>query len=78
MNTTPTPTGFSRMLDPWGNMWWVYQHGEPPDLDWDAAEVETDSASTEWSDPDLAYIHRTLIEAMPSLGTEPEDERTPR
>lgn len=79
--TQPTDffgTTFSRMLDPWGNMWWVYQHGETPDLDWDAAEDETDSASTEWSDPDLAYIHRTLIEAMPSLGTEPKDERTPR
>ena len=67
---------FSRMLDPWGNMWWVWQHGEAPDLDWDSAE--TDSDSTEWSDPNLAYIHRTLIEVMPSLGAEPEGKREPR
>ncbi|MEH0934066.1 VOC family protein [Micromonospora psammae] len=79
--TRPTDffgTVFSRMIDPWGNMWWVYQHGEAPDVDWDSAEAETDSDSTEWSDPDLAYIHRTLVEAMPSLGTEPEGEREPR
>ena len=74
--TQPTDffgTVFSRMLDPWGNMWWVYQHGEAPDLDWDAAESDTDSDPTEWSDPNLEYIHRTLIETMPSLGTEPEE-----
>jgi PhnB protein len=79
--TRPTDffgTDFSRMLDPWGNMWWVYQHGEAPELDWDAAAGEADSAPVEWSDPNLAYIHRTLIEVMPSLGTEPESEREPR
>ncbi len=79
--TRPTDffgTVFSRMLDPWGNMWWVYQHGEAPDLDWDSAEGETASGPTEWSDPNLAYIHRTLIEAMPSLGAEPEGGREPR
>ena len=71
--TRPTDffgTVFSRMTDPWGNMWWVYQHGEPPELDWDSAEGADDGDPSEWSDPDLAYIHRTLIETMPSLGTE--------
>lgn len=71
--TRPTDffgTVFSRMLDPWGNLWWVYQHGEPPELHWDSAEEESDSQPTEWSDPNLTYIHRTLLEAMPSLGTE--------
>lgn len=75
--TRPTDffgTIFSRMLDPWGNMWWVYQHGEPPELDWDATDAGTDS-STEWSDPNLNYIHRSLLEAMPALGTEPEGPR---
>lgn len=73
--TRPTDffgTAFSRMVDPWGNMWWVYQHGEAPELDWSAAEGETESGPSEWSDPDLAYIHRTLVEAMPSLGREPQ------
>ncbi|WP_232661602.1 VOC family protein [Pseudonocardia sp. TRM90224] len=79
--TRPTDffgTDFARMIDPWGNMWWVWQHGEAPELDWDAAADETESASAEWSDPDLAYIHRTLIEAMPSLGAELESEPEPR
>ena len=72
--TRPTDffgTVFSRMLDPWGNLWWVYQHGEAPELDWDSTEGETDTDLTEWSDPNLAYIHRTLVETMPTVGTEP-------
>ncbi|GAB3536137.1 hypothetical protein GCM10027403_15830 [Arthrobacter tecti] len=68
-------TDFSRMIDPWGNMWWVYKHGEAPDLDW---EADSDSDVTEWSDPNLAYIHQTLLEAMPALGVEPEVEPEPR
>jgi uncharacterized glyoxalase superfamily protein PhnB len=79
--TRPTDffgTDFSRMIDPWGNMWWVYRHGEAPELDWDAAADEADSASAEWSDPNLAYIHRTLVEAMPSLGAEPGSEACER
>ena len=64
-------TVFSRMLDPWGNMWWVYEHGEAPELDWDSTEGETDADLNEWSDPKLAYIHRTLVETMPTVGTEP-------
>ena len=69
--TEPTDlygTLFSRMLDPWGNMWWVYRHGQAPDIDWEAEDGEP---AEEWVDPNLAYIHRTLLEAMPSLGTEP-------
>lgn len=76
--TRPTDffgTVFSRLIDPWGNMWWVYQHGEAPELDWSSPEGETDAGPTEWTDPNLAYIHRTLIEAMPSLGTEPAKDR---
>ena len=72
--TQPTDffgTVFSRMLDPWGNMWWVYEHGEAPELDWDSTEGETDADLNEWSDPKLAYIHRTLVETMPTVGTEP-------
>lgn len=77
--TRPTDfygTVFSRVIDPWGNMWWVYQHGEAPELDWGAADGET--GPTEWTDPDLAYIHRTLLEVMPSLGTELAPPRAPR
>ncbi|MFS0702930.1 VOC family protein [Cellulomonas sp. 179-A 9B4 NHS] len=77
--TRPTDffgTVLSRMTDPWGNLWWVYRHGEAPDRDWSAADDA--DAPTEWSDPGLAYIHRTLLEAMPSLGTEPGGAAEPR
>ena len=69
--TQPTDffgTVFSRVIDPWGNLWWVYRYGTAPELDWDA--VDGDAQSTGWTDPDLAYIHHTLLEAMPSFGTE--------
>jgi len=74
--TRPTDffgTVFSRMKDPWGNVWWIYRHGEAPDVDWDAVDDEADAVPAEWSDPGLAYIHETLVEVMPTLGTEPED-----
>lgn len=80
--TEPTDffgTVLSRMLDPWGNLWWVYQHGEAPELDWaaedDAPTEWADADAAEWSDPGLAYIHRTLLEAMPALGTESPADR---
>ncbi|MBE1877604.1 VOC family protein [Myceligenerans pegani] len=78
--TRPTDffgTVFSRLIDPWGNLWWVYEHGEAPELDWNddatdnaTTEPGTDDAATEWTDPGLAYIHRTLVETMPTLGSE--------
>ena len=71
--TRPTDffgTTFSRMIDPWGNLWWVYRHGQAPELDWESADGATDSSPAEWTDPNLAYIHRTILEAMPTLGTE--------
>jgi uncharacterized glyoxalase superfamily protein PhnB len=73
--TRPTDffgTSFSRIIDPWGNLWWVYQHGEAPEMDWSSTDGDADSDFTEWSDPGLAYIHQTLLETLPTLGTEPE------
>lgn len=72
--TEPTDffgTQFSRIVDPWGNLWWVYQHGEAPEMDWsaDEGEDETDEP-VEWVDPGLAYVHRTLLETLPTLGEE--------
>jgi len=61
----------SRFIDPWGNMWWVYQHlGE---VSWDESEVDATAWSGTESDPGLEYIHSTLIEAMSLLG---EEQRT--
>lgn len=67
-----TPTDFygdilARIVDPWSNMWWVYQHsGEVPE--WDESSTEE---SAEWGNepsPELAYVHDTLLQAMRSLG----------
>lgn len=59
---------FSRVLDPLGNMWWVYEHGEAPDIDW---SDDSDDPGEEWEDPGLAYIQRTLVEVLPRLGEDP-------
>jgi uncharacterized glyoxalase superfamily protein PhnB len=58
----------SRFIDPWGNMWWVYQHlGE---VSWGDSEVDATAWSGAASDPGLEYIHSTLMEAMSQLGQE--------
>ncbi|MFN6547328.1 VOC family protein [Mycolicibacterium nivoides] len=68
---------FSRFLDPWRNLWWVYRSGTREDTAQDSNGGES-SASADWSDitddsagweptPELAYIHDTLIEALPKV-----------
>lgn len=74
---------FSRFADPFGHLWWVYQH-TPAEQEWDAAPDSTDAAESsgatgEWdagdageswenfATPELDYIHSTLIAAMDSL-----------
>lgn len=67
------PTDFygellSRFEDPFGNLWWVYQHGE--EQTWDAEEV-TNSAEGSWDaapSKELTYIHDTLLDGMKHLG----------
>ena len=55
----------SRFIDPWDNLWWVYQHTGLP-TDW-----ESSAPTEEWgiggTTPELEYIHRTLLEAMVKL-----------
>lgn len=66
------PTDFygdtlSRFQDPWGNLWWVYQHGE--EVNWEESATTGDGAA--WSvepSKELNYIHDTLLEAMKHLG----------
>ena len=71
--TRPTDffgTRFSRFQDPWGNIWWAWQHGEMSwDEDVDAEAWSGDAPSEDWGavSPDLAYIHDTLLEMMPQL-----------
>lgn len=57
---------FSRFVDPWHNLWWVYQHQET--FTWDkAADAESDSTWATESD-ELRYIYETLLETMKGLG----------
>jgi len=75
------PTDFwgdvlSRFADPYGNLWWVYQHnpqatwddssaGEPTGQAWD--DGEADASWEAYTTPELEYIHSTLVEAMGAL-----------
>lgn len=73
------PTDFfgaqlSRVLDPWGNLWWIYR--QDPDSTWSESDWSQESSAapeeggTEWgggTDPGLTYIHDTLLEAMREL-----------
>lgn len=59
---------FSRMLDPFGNLWWIYQHsGEEVER---ASESTDDTQDADWdvSSDSLNYIHDTIMEVMPTLG----------
>lgn len=71
--TRPTDffgTQFSRFQDPCANIWWAWQHGEMVwDEDAHADSWNGDAPAENWAaiSPELAYIHDTLLEAMPNL-----------
>ncbi|PJJ70532.1 putative glyoxalase superfamily protein PhnB [Diaminobutyricimonas aerilata] len=59
----------SRVLDPWGDIWWVYSHeGGPAEWPADGGEewAGPDAAGAEW-EGDLAYVHDTITAAMRAL-----------
>jgi uncharacterized glyoxalase superfamily protein PhnB len=58
---------FSRFVDPWDNLWWVYQHyGE---VAWEeSVDAVSDDATWTTASNELSYIHETLLEAMKNLG----------
>lgn len=57
---------FSRFLDPWNNLWWVYQHkGE---INWEESTSAEDEATWATESSELSYIHETLLETMKHLG----------
>jgi PhnB protein len=76
------PTDFfgavlSRVKDPFGNLWWIYQHNPQAEASWDQAAAGdwasadaslagTDERSWEPSD-EMTYIHDTLLKAMSGL-----------
>ena len=57
---------FSRFVDPWENLWWVYQH--KAETTW-AENTQTDGDAT-WATEsnELNYIHDTLLDTMKHLG----------
>lgn len=69
------PTDFyggklARFLDPQGNLWWLFELGEFDESDWESSEETYDEENTEWSsdsDPDMTYIHDSLVEAIKKL-----------
>ena len=71
--TVTNPTNFyggklARFIDPQGNLWWMFELSEYNESDWEAADEAEDESST-WSlgDPDMTYIHDSLVEAMNKL-----------
>ena len=56
---------FSRMLDPYGNLWWIYQH--TTEMAWDDS-ASSDDTSWDASSEGLNYIHQTIMDIMPTLG----------
>jgi uncharacterized glyoxalase superfamily protein PhnB len=57
---------FSRFVDPWDNLWWVYQHkGE---IHWEENTNTENDATWATDSNELNYIHETLLETMTRLG----------
>ena len=57
---------FSRFVDPWDNLWWVYQHNGEITRE---ENTNTDNSTT-WATESsgLNYIHDTLLKTMKHLG----------
>ena len=57
---------FSRFIDPWDNLWWVYEHkGE---INWEETPAADSDVTWATESSELNYIHETLLETMKSLG----------
>jgi uncharacterized glyoxalase superfamily protein PhnB len=57
---------FSRFVDPWDNLWWVYQHKE--EINWEEPTDTDNDATWAMESKELHYIHDTLLETMQQLG----------
>jgi uncharacterized glyoxalase superfamily protein PhnB len=72
---TTKPTDFyggklARFIDPQGNLWRLFELAEYNEADWVSSEESLEDENTEWSsdnDPDMTYIHNSLVEAMNKL-----------
>ncbi len=69
------PTDFyggklARFIDPQGNLWWLFELAEFDESDWESSEENYDEENTVWTldnDPNMTYIHNSLVEAMKKL-----------
>ncbi len=69
------PTDFyggklARFIDPQGNLWWLFELAEFDEPDWESSEENYDEENTVWTldnDPNMTYIHNSLVEAMKKL-----------
>jgi len=57
---------FSRFVDPWDNLWWVYQHNG--EISGDKNTKSENDATWDTGSSGLNYIHDTLLETMKRLG----------
>lgn len=57
---------FSRFIDPWGNLWWVYKHQQQAHTNWEADSADSNES---WEPTkEMRYIRDTLLDAMKHLG----------
>jgi PhnB protein len=69
------PTDFyggklARFIDPQGNLWWLFELTEYNESDWESSDSDGNNEDTTWSadaDPNMTYIHESLVEAMKKL-----------
>ncbi len=70
----------ARFADPFGHLWWVYEHNPSDDaaggaegadaattVDGDWTEPAGDESWESFATPELTYVHSTLMEAMAAL-----------
>lgn len=57
---------FSRFVDLWDNLWWVYQHNE--EISWEETTNTDNNETWDTESSELDYIHDTLLETMKRLG----------
>jgi PhnB protein len=59
---------FSRFVDPWNNLWWVYSTPQDDAAGEWAEAGDGDETDAEWEPtPELTYIRVTLVATLPRL-----------
>ncbi len=60
----------ARILDPWGNLWWIYEPATASDN-----PAEPGTAELSWQDRDPSIIYTTLMDVMARLGPNTRTQR---